>query len=282
MNDKISAGLVSALLEGRRVVVAAAAPEKGMRTLSILCAFTLICQPRAWGEGDPIIDEPDEAASMPGAVQPAYRFIEGISDGVYDFARRRVAGTLLPERLTRSLKAAPKKDSAPLFERHLQENESRYLARARAAYPLAGGEAQVRSWRSWAAAEQASVAADTLADTLVERYQLEFFGDSSGRYALDRRNWNPGFLSMSGVLGGTFLYLAGVHASASVGRLKLGIDLSPGLRFQRALQGAGEAQRLASLELGLKDVPLTLTTEWGLSEGRLRGERVALNYRLRY
>ena len=281
MRNSIAADLLAALNAGRSVVVVRGVPERGIKTLSILCAFTVLCHPKAWGEIDP-----QNAESR--AVEPAYRFVEAVSDGIFDFARLHVVGALLPGRLTRSLKAAPRKDSTPLFERNLHDKETRYLARARAAYPMTGEGARsaspesLRAWRFWAAGEQVSVAVDALGDTLTERYQLEFFGRSSGDYAKDKRNWDPGFLSMAGLLGGAFVYLNGMHAAATVGRLKFAVDLPSGVRFQRALQGGGNSRSLAGFELGLKDTPLTLSTEWALADGRLRSERVGLNYILRY
>ncbi len=236
---------------------------------------------------NPVLDEPAQAVTAPGAAAPAYRFVEGMSDGVFNFMRLHVIGAVLPERLTRSLKAAPREDSAPLFDRNLHDNEVRYLDRARAAYPITGegaapaNVAQLRVWRSWAAAEQVSVAVDSFKDTMVERYQLELFGESSGEYAMDRRHWDTGFLSMAGILGGTFLYLNGMHASSRVGALNLGIDLASGLKLRQAFQG-GDAHNLAGFELRYKDKPITLATEWGLSGGRMKNERIGLNYRLRY
>ncbi|MBI3551766.1 MAG: hypothetical protein HY077_04550 [Elusimicrobia bacterium] len=224
----------------------------------------------------------------PGLFDPAYRLAEGVSDGVYDFVRRDVFGSILPRRLTRGLKAAPSRDSTPLFDRNLSEKEARYFDRVRLAYPLTGsdgrpiGESRMEAWRDWAAAEQVSVAVDSFKDTLMERYQLDAFGAFSGEYAKDRRNWDPGFLTMSGVLGATFLYLNGTHATDRLGPLKLGVDLASGLKLQNALQGGGDARHLAALELGYKDLPITLGSEWGASRGRLRSDRLSLHYRLRF
>ena len=224
--------------------------------------------------------------SAPGVV-PAYRVVEGISDGVFDFMRRCVIGPIFPPRLTRSLKAAPQKDSAALFNRNLYENESRYLARIQAAYPITDGQrpgavSQARAWSVWAAREQLDVAAQSFKDTLISRYQLELFGRSSQEYASDRRHWDPGFLTMAGVLGSAVLYLNGMHTTVQIGAVKLGVDLAPGLRFSQALRGEGSGHGLASFELGLKDKPLTVATDWGITAGRLRHERIGLSYRLRF
>lgn len=250
-------------------------------------ALTILLTAPARAEHSSLMDEsaqPEAAAP----VVPAYRFVEGISDGVFDFMRGHIIAMLLPEGLTRSLKAAPRRDSAALFGLNLRKNEARYLDRVRAAYPVAangmrpGNEAQLRAWRSWAAQEQIDVAADSLKDTMVERYKLEIFGESSGKYARDRRNWDPGFLTMAGVLGGAFLYVNGMHAGFRVRALEIGIDLAPGHKLRQALQGDGNAHNLVGFELGRRNAPITLATEWGLSGGHMKNERIGLNYRLRY
>jgi hypothetical protein len=99
---------------------------------------------------------------------------------------------------------------------------------------------------------------------------------------LNRRNWEPGFLAAAGVLGGSFLYLNGLQATAHLGGLKVGVDVCSGLCLQKALQNEGTARRLAALELAYAGKPITLKTEWGLGNGNLRNERVALEYRRRF
>jgi hypothetical protein len=233
-------------------------------------------------------DGPQASKTAPSAAQPAYRMVEGISDGVYDFMRLHVIGSILPERLTRNLKAAPRENSGLLFDQNLREKESRFLARARAAYPryVEGGrpasQDQIQAWRDWARAEQISVGIDAIGDTLIKRYQLELFGDASGSYAKDRRNWDPGFLSMASVLGGTFLYLNGLHATAHFGQFKIGLDVASGMRLREALQSQGEYKRLASLELGRRNLPVAFTTELGSSAGKVVGERFGLVFRRRF
>lgn len=164
------------------------------------------------------------------------------------------------------------------------------MDRARAAYPIGGDDTQAASqveaqrdaWRQWAAGEQISVAVDSLGDTLIERYQLELFGRKAGDYAERRRNWDAGFLTMASLLGSTFLYLNGLHAAGDVGPIRFGLDLSSGLKFRHVLQANGSAQGMGNLELGLKNVPVTIASSWGIDQGRLRNERFGLNYRLRY
>lgn len=227
--------------------------------------------------------------AMTDVFHPAYRLVEGVSDGVYNFMRSHLIGTLLPDRLTRSLRRSPSGDSCALFDEQLGRKEYRYLERLRDSYPTSDGSAGGRyspdrsaEWRSWAASEQVSVVIDSFRETLLERYQLEVFGRSSGRYAKDRRNWDPGFLTMAGILGGTFVYLNGLHTDAHLGKMRLGIDLRAGMKIREDLQSGAGTRRLAGLELGYKDKPLTLATEWGTERGNLRNERFGLKYRLSY
>jgi hypothetical protein len=87
---------------------------------------------------------------------------------------------------------------------------------------------------------------------------------------------------MAGVVGGTVLFLNGLHATVPVDDLRLRIDLRPIRRLQQALHSGGTAQSLASLELGYKDSPLVAALELGVDNGRMRNESVGLKYRLRY
>lgn len=226
----------------------------------------------------------NEARQEIGGVQPAYRFVEGISDGVYDFMRTRVIGVILPGRLSRNLKAAPQTDSAPLFEDNLRRNEARFLVRARESYPVAGmgsGPARLQEWCTWAGEEQVSVTVDALQSTLLERYQLELFGKSSEAYARDRRNWDAGLVTMAGLIGGSIMYFNGLRASAEVRRFKLDVDLRSGLRMRQAFTG-GSVHRLAGVELGYQGLPVTVATEWGMDKGEVNNERVGLMYRLQF
>lgn len=263
--------------------------------IGICLALAALCPAGAWGE-PPLGPGPDPAPALgerwdgavAGTVQPAYRFVEGISDGVYDFMREHVIGSIMPGRMTRNLKAAPREDSAPLFEQNLRGKESRFLQRAREAYPVLDDRdgppdpVRFQQWRSWAVEEQVSVTVDALKDTLLERYQLELFGRSAQAYALQRRNWDPGLVTMAGLVGGALLYVNGMHAVAHMGRWSLAVDLRSGARLRQALQNGASSGRLAGLELGYRDLPLALAAEWGSQGGRLRGERVGLIYRLRY
>jgi len=230
--------------------------------------------------------------SLGGAVQdtvlPAYRFVEVISDGVYDFTRLHLIGNLLPGGLSRGLQPAPKQDSSSLFDKNLRAKEGRFLERAKETYPVAGADigpsdpAQLRQWRSWAVEEQLSISMDAMKDALLERYQLEFLGGSAQTYAKGQGRRDPGFLTMAGLVGGSLLYLNGMHATAYVRDWKLGIDLRSLIRLQKALQNDSTLRGLANFELSYKDKPITVATELGVENGRLCPGRVGLNYRLRY
>lgn len=243
--------------------------------------------PRSLDPEEPVIGD-ELGGAMNGAGRPAYRFVEGLSDGVYDFLRSHLIGSVFPGRLSRGLRGSPKGDSYALFEYQFERKEARYLERLRESYPIqesADGHydpGQVSAWRSWAVEEQVSVAVDSLRDTLMGRYQLELFGKKSGKYAVDRRNWDPGFLTMAGIVGGAFLYLNGLHADAHVGAVKVGLDLRAGLKIQNAAQDHDPMARMAGVELGYKDKPVTIASEWGMQDGRVRNERFGLKYRLKY
>jgi len=231
----------------------------------------------------------DPGAAMGGFLHPAYRVIEGVSDGVYDFMRSHLIGNILPRRLTRSLRRSPDSDSYALLSEELSRKEHRFLARLQETYPIQNGTAggpytsfQLAEWRAWAAQEQVSVLIDSMKDALLGRYELESFGHASGRYARDPRNWKPRFLTASGILGGAFLYLNGMHAEARAGFMRLGSDLQAGMKIRSALQGDARTGHLANLELSYKDRPLTLVTEWGAERGHLRHERLGLKYQIRY
>jgi hypothetical protein len=226
--------------------------------------------------------------SLSGAVQPAYRFIEGLSDGAYNFVRVHLICSLLPERMTRSLKAAPSQDSGELFAKNLHDRQARLLERERADYPFlmrqgaASDPRRLQEWRARFVEDQEGVVLDAFADTLFERYQLKSFGRASEGYVKDARNWDAGSAAMTGVIGGALLYVRGFHATVPAGPLTLKIDLRPGQRLAQALTSGGEASGLGSFELGYRDAPVTLAMEWGVAGGRVRGDSAGLKYRLRY
>jgi len=86
---------------------------------------------------------------------------------------------------------------------------------------------------------------------------------------------------MSGIVGGAFAYLTESTrrpiwpTSPRDGHARRDED-APN-------RGRGRlASRAASLELGYKDSPLSLATDWDAGRGGLYGERYGMKYRLRY
>jgi hypothetical protein len=234
----------------------------------------------------------DSALALEGQVertmQPAYRVVEGVSDGVYNFMRNYVVESLLPDRLTSGLWIAPEEDSARLFNQNLRMEEMRLLLQTRESYPItsdgvgSSDAALLQQWRSRAMLEQQSAVAAAFKETLLQRYQLEFFGPRSDNYLGDHGNWDPASLTMAGIIGGFLLYFDGMRARAQVADWELGIDLRSGLHLQETLRRRPASAPLARLELGYHDRKLALVTEWGLANGRPDYASVGLEYRLRY
>lgn len=235
-----------------------------------LCAALILPSPAA---SESLLGE-ELGGTVSGAASPAFRAAQGVSDGLYNFMRSHLINAVLPEGLTRSLRRAPQGDSYALFREKFHQNEVRALRRWAAAPPTQDA--------SLATEEQMGVLVDSFQDTMLGRYDLELFGRASGKYAKDRRHWDAGFLTMAAVMGGTFLYLNGLRADASLGSLRLGIDLRAGHTLKRALEKSSDASRVAGLELGYKDHPLTVAAQLGLSRGQPQAETVGLNYRFRY
>ena len=262
MNKALPAGLIEALARGRRVVLAAAAPDKGIKTLGALCAFSVFCVPEAFGQ-----------------AQPAYRFIEGLSDRAYDFARVDLAGAALPVRFARTLKPAPSADSTDAFQRRLREGEAAFYSRLQASRQARQGSP--RQWQSWVAREQAGVAADAVGKTLRERYRLNFFERFLDDWASGRGRREPAAWAAAGLAGGVVAYAGGVHAAFSVGRLRLGLDARPGFKIERAVR-RGASEHLGDARLALKDFPASVSVQYGLASRRVQAERVALDVQLKF
>jgi hypothetical protein len=264
--------------------MAGATKAAGLFLAACLLSLTASAEPGFLSHYD---DDSVLGLKIAGTVQPGYRMVEGISDGVYGFLRSHVINNLFPARMTRSLRPAPRGDSGALFSRKLNERQERFTRRARQDYPVVGKQAgpaaaaRMAQWRSQAIEGQLYVALDAIQDTLLERYQLEVFGQAAGNYASDRRNWDPGFLTMAGIFGGAFVYMNGVDASAKLGDVKVDIDLAPAQRLYSAMRH-GSASRLGTFEIGYKDAPLTVSVDWGMESRRLRGEQIGLNYRLAF
>jgi hypothetical protein len=202
------------------------------------------------------------AAQRPGgAGRYAYRAVERVSDGVYGLMRGTLFTSVLPRRLTRDMAAAPEQDSYAAFRAELSKHQLRASRRIVDARPqgVVASPASLAKWRTLARDEEQDALAGAFASTMVDRYKLEAFGESSGAYAKDRRNWEPGFLAPAAVLGGAYLWVAGVDAGWNAGPARVGLRVAPGWRWR----AAGEARRLASVELSARDLPLSVRADWG-------------------
>src|SRR5262249_19902749 len=117
--------------------------------------------------------------------------------------------------------------------------------------------------------------------TLLQRYELERVGQFARDYALDTSNWDARFLTMAGIAGGAVMYLNGLQADARLGDVNLGVHLAPAMQIRSSFQNGGSASRFASVELGLKDTPITLASSWDLDRGNICNNRVSLQYQVR-
>lgn len=205
------------------------------------------------------------AAAQSEAGRPVYRLAETLSDGVYGLMRGHLFSALLPRRLAGRMAPAPDRDSYGVFRARLAKTHARAARRAMEALPsgAAATPAAQAEWRGLVRDEEQDALADAFASTLVDRYQLERFGEDSGAYALNPGNWEPGFLASASVLGGAYLWAAGVDADWDAGPVRVGVRLAPGWRWRAAADGGG--RRLAGLELSRRGSPLSLRAEWGSS-----------------
>lgn len=208
---------------------------------------------------------PAAAAWREAPGRPAYRLAEGLSDGVYGLMRGHLFSALLPRRLVRHMAPAPEKDSYGAFRARLSRTHARAASRAMDARPrgLAATPAAQAQWAALVRDEEQDALTDAFASTLVDRYELENFGKDSGAYALNRANWEPGFLASASVLGGAYLWAAGVDADWDAGPMRVGLRLAPGWRWRAAAEGNG--RRLARLEFSPRGSSLSLRAEWGAS-----------------
>ena len=141
---------------------------------------------------------------------------------------------------------------------------------------------ELTEWREWARREQVSVIIDTFGSTMIERYRLERIGKKAGDYAQNKKNWDIQFLAVAGVVGGAFLYLNGVHAKTNLGPVTMALDMSAGRSVRKAIQDEKRLRRMAGVEIGWKDKPLTFHTEWGVDHGKVRNELYGAKYRKRF
>ncbi len=213
---------------------------------------------------------------MMGTLQPLYRVAEGVGDAFYDLLTGRLFYWVVPERLRGEIRGTPRNNSFAIFDAKLNEKEFRLVERMRDTFPRGAApgadptDDQLLQWRQWAAQEQVSVLLDAYKDTLMTRYEVERFGGSAENYARDRRNWtDPQFLAVGAVVGGTFLYLNGLHAAIPIGDLKVGVDLTSARALIAALQNQTGVGRAGAVELTYKNSPLSLSTELGINNGML-------------
>jgi hypothetical protein len=216
------------------------------------------------------------------AAKPVYRGVEAVSDRVYGLMRGHLFTAVLPGRLTRHMGAVPAKSSEALFFERLDRRQERAARRILDSRPGAAqaGPSAMSAWRDAALREQTAVLTDALADALVGRYELERFGRASGDYATNRRNWDPEFLASATVLGGAYMWAAGLRTDWTMWGLRVDFDTVNGAGLKAAAQG-GEG-RLGEVALSRRGSPLALRTEWGLRDGRLANSRVGLTWASRF
>jgi hypothetical protein len=229
-----------------------------------------------------VLAAPARAEDWAESARPVYRGVEAVADGVYGLVRGHLISAVLPGRLSRRMSAVPVQTSDKVFAdrlRYRQEKASRRLIETRPVGPV--GPAETSAWQREAAGAHMTVLTDAVADALVRRYQLERFGKDSGAYASNLANWDPEFMLSAGVLGGAYLYVAGLRTDFSVGPVRVDFDTSTGNALRAALQH-GDGRGLAALSLSRRGSPLSLKTEWGLKDGRMASEKVGVNYSARF
>ena len=213
---------------------------------------------------------------------PVYRGVEAVADGFYGLVRGHLISVVLPGGLSRRMSAVPVGTSDKVFVerlRYRQDKTSRRLLEERPVGPM--GPAESSAWSRRAASAQATILTDAMADTLVRRYQLERFGRDSGAYASNMGNWDAEFMTSAGILGGAYLYIAGLRTDFNVGPLRVDFDTRPGSALRGAIQ-SGDAHGLAALTLSRRGSPVSFKTEWGLKSGRMAADKVGVNYSSRF
>lgn len=216
------------------------------------------------------------------AARPVYRGVERVADRVYGLMRGHLFSAVLPGGLSRRMAAAPAASSDAVFAQRMARRQERVRQKVYETRPLgqASSPAALAGWRDAAISAQTAAVTDALADTLVFRYELQRFGEDSGRYALDPRNWDAEFLASAGVLGGAYLYAAGLRADWTAGPVRFDLDSPAGPALASAAR-SGEG-RVAELRLSPKGSPLSLRSAWGLRAGRLASDLVGVGYTTRF
>ena len=221
------------------------------------------------------------AEDLADSVRPVYRGVEAVADGVYGLVRGHLISAVIPGGLSRRMSAVPTGTSEKIFAERMhyrQERANRRMLETRPAGPV--GPAETSAWQRQTVNNHLTAVTDAMADALVRRYQLERFGKDSGAYASNIYNWDPEFIMSAGVLGGAYLYVAGLRTDFSVGPLRVDFDTRPGSAVQGAIQ-TGDARGLAALTLSRRGSPLSLKSEWGVKDGRVASEKIGVNYATR-
>lgn len=192
------------------------------------------------------------------ALRPAYRLVEGISDGVFG----GFLSTILRGSPARSLG----QDSFAAFTAHYRAKQERMLERLR----------HEQNW-DWAPEGQVQVVLDSLRDTLMDRYQVQRLGAWAKDQPMDAHT-----LAGAGVIGGAFLYFGGGHANARIGQARVGVDLASVQRISSALASGGDLAKAAGVELRWGAARWSLNAGLGVSRGRMAPGSYALRYRLSF
>ncbi len=223
-----------------------------------------------------------EAGDWAESARPVYRGVEAVADGVYGLFRGHLFNAVLPGGLSRRMSAVPVGTSDAIFAERLRRRQERAAYRLVELRPVGPvGPAENAAWQRRAVNLHATAMADAMADALIRRYQLERFGQDSGAYASNPANWDAEFAASAGVLGGAYLYIAGVRTDWTLGPVRIDFDTATGMALRAALQN-GDGRGLAAVSLRRKDSPLSLRTEWGMTAGRFATETVGVNYSARF
>lgn len=216
------------------------------------------------------------------AARPAYRTAETISDGIYGLIHGELFSPLLPNRLSDQIKPVPSDTSYSAFQEEFKSKQARALRRieqARPGEPTSSPE-RLDLWRAEAIHEETLAVTDAFAATLMSRYQIRRFGDDSRDYASDLDNWDPRFVGSGAVLGGAYLYVAGLRTAWTAGPARMELDLRPGRAMTScARRGQG---RLATLRFSPRGSALELRADWDLRDGRSQMGDVGLSYTRRF
>lgn len=217
--------------------------------------------------------------------RPAYNVAVGISDEIFDVLRVYVLQPVF-RGVHSEIVDYRKRDSYDIFEKELRRQEARFIQRMKETYPdrrsLAGQDDQVSERWAWAGGEQVSIVMDSFQDALLDRYRIESLEAWAARFAQERRELEPGEISLAMTVGGGFLYFNGIHSESHLGPVRLNVDVKSARSLLKAIEGGTDLNRAAALELGWKNSPLSLASAWDVRSGGLRSQNVALKYRLSF